>query len=53
MDIQSSNAGAVRRWSLWLVMALAVDLACWTLAGAPQPAGAGLDGFGLLQWKAS
>jgi hypothetical protein len=49
-----------RRWSPALILALGVNLAFWTLAGiafpaegARQSAGAGLDGYGLLQWKVS
>ena len=58
MNTRLSNTDAVRRWSLGWVLALTVNLTLWTLAGlalspAPQSAGAGPDGFGVLQWKVS
>jgi hypothetical protein len=58
--MKTNTATSLRRWSPALILALGVNLAFWALAGIAfsaegvrQSAGAGLDGYGLLQWKVS
>ena len=57
--MKSNTDIGLRRWTLGLVLALTVNLALWSLAGMAFSAeglgqsGAGVEGFGLLQWKVS